>query len=109
MSHITVIAKIRVMHPSKNEAGLASRIDFLNHAKLAYIPRIVENSAVPFMDAPTTSPLRTRMARKAITDVAVADSGPMRSKDNTIGIPVKSNLRKGSQGNGILNPENFRV
>ena len=73
------------------------------------IPSTVINSARAFMDVSTMFPLRKRMARKAIAEV-VAPEGRLNIKvDNTIGIPVKSNLSAGNNGNGILSPENFSV
>ena len=40
------------------------------------IPRMVENSAIAFMDALTKSPLLRAMARKAMADVVAPDPRP---------------------------------
>jgi hypothetical protein len=50
-----------------------------------------------------------RAPRLATTDVVDADVIPKRRKATMIGMPVKSNLRKGIQGKGILRPENLRA
>lgn len=73
------------------------------------MPRIVENSAMPFIDELMTFPLRARMAIEATADVNVPEMRPKSRKDKTMGIPVKSNLRLGSHGKGILRFEYLRV
>jgi len=95
--------------PRTNEAGFLSFVGFFNNIRPKAIPKIVENSAKPFIDEPMTSPLRPRMARKATVDVVTPDIKPKRRNDKTIGIPVKSNLRNGSHGKRIFKPENFKV
>jgi hypothetical protein len=95
------------VHPVKNKAGFASLGRFLNTAKPMNMPRTVENSAKAFMNALTTSPLRTRIASIATIEVVAPDVKPERKKDSTIGIPVKSNFRYKSHGKTILKPENF--
>lgn len=57
------------------------------------IPKIVDNSASPFIDEPIRSPLRVRIATKATADVRIPGNSPKRRADMTIGMPVKSNLR----------------
>ena len=95
--------------PRTNEAGFLSIEGFLTNNRPRAIPKIVESSASPFIDEPTTSPLRPRMARRAMVDVVTPDIRPKRRNDNTIGIPVKSNLRKGSHGKRIFRAEYFIV
>lgn len=71
-------------------------------------PRTVENSPKAFIAALTGFPLRTTMAKKAITEVAAPEGKPSIASDRKIGMPVKSNLRKeAGGGNGIFHPENF--
>ena len=64
-----------------------------NSLKPVAIPKIVDNSAIPFIDEPIKSPLRVRMATKATADVRIPGKSPKRRADMTTGIPVKSNLR----------------
>jgi len=71
------------------------------------MPRTVENSANPFIHAPVTFPLRAKIAKTATAEVTTLGTIPKKRRDKTIGIPVRSNLRNGSHGNGIFNPENF--
>lgn len=93
--------------PKTNDATFVSFVVFANRLEASVMPNIVENSASAFIEAPTTSPLRMRIVRKATVDVVVPDVKPNRSVDSTIGTPVKSNFRYGSHGKGIFNPENF--
>jgi len=80
---------------------------FLESLRANVIPNIVENSANAFIAAPTISPLRARIARKATADVVAPDAKPRNNRDSMIGVPVKSNFRYGSHGNGIFKPENL--
>ena len=64
---------------------------------------------MPFMAPPMRSPLRAMIPRLATTEVVPADARPKRRRATTMGTPVKSNLRKGIQGKGILRPENLRA
>jgi hypothetical protein len=56
-----------------------------------------------------TSLLRASIATKAVIDVNNPGSKPKSKNDNTIGIPVKSNLRNGSAGKGIFRFEYLSV
>jgi hypothetical protein len=49
------------------------------------------------------------MPTKATTLVVSAEGIPYMKRLRAIGIPVKSNLRVGIQGNGIFNPLNLRA
>jgi len=73
------------------------------------IPDIVDNSAKAFMEEPMKSPLRERIAVNATIDVKIPELKSKRRRDKTMGMPVKSNFRIGSQGNGIFRPEYFIV
>jgi len=99
----------RNVKPESNDVVFVSFVVFLYCFEVSAMPNIVENSASAFIDAPMRSPLRMRIARSATADVVVPDVKPKSSRASTIGIPVKSNFRSGSQGNGIFNPENFIV
>jgi hypothetical protein len=61
------------------------------------------------MAPPITSPLRATIPSAATTEVVALDPRSMRRRATTMGTPVKSNLRKGIQGKGILSPENLRA
>ena len=98
--------KALVPTPDANEPAI---LNLLSNFKPMAIPKIVENSATPFIEEPRTSPLRASMPKKATADVKIPGIMPKSKKDKTIGIPVKSNFRKGSQGNGILRYEYLRV
>jgi hypothetical protein len=52
--------------PDNSEKTNLNRLDDL---RANAIPNIVENSAIPFVEAPITSPLRARMAKTAIIEV----------------------------------------
>jgi len=95
--------------PKNGDAAFVSFLFFAKCLDATVMPKIVENSASAFIEAPTMSPLRIRIAKKAIADVVAPDARPKRSVDSTIGTPVKSNFRYGSHGNGIFSPENFIV
>lgn len=95
--------------PRTNEAGFLNFARFFINIRPKAIPKIVESSARPFIDEPMKSPLRPRIAIKATVDVVTPDIKPKRRKDKTIGIPVKSNLRNGSQGKRIFKAEYFMV
>jgi len=70
---------------------------------------MVENSATAFIDAPTMSPLRANIAIKAIMDVKKPGIKPKISMAKAIGMPVKSNFKKGINGKGIFRFEYFTV
>ena len=55
------------------------------------------------------APLLAMMPREATREVVVAEGRPYRRRATTMGTPVKSNLRNGIQGKGILSPEYLRV
>lgn len=92
--------------PNAKELAILNLLSNLNPTA---IPRIVENSANPFIEELTTCPLRARIATEAIMEVKVAGIRPKRRRDKTMGIPVKSNLRNGSHGKAIFKPEYFIV
>ena len=94
--------------PKNNDAAFVSFVVFADRLEASVMPNTVANSASAFIEAPTTSPLRTRIARKATVDVVSPDGNPKRMNERTIGTPVKSNFKYGSQGKGIFKPENFR-
>lgn len=98
---------IRRVTPRINDEAFASFSDFMRRLWMKAIPSIVENSARAFIDAPIRSPLRVRIARKATAEVVAPGVKPKSSSESTIGMPVKSNFRYGSQGNGIFRWENF--
>jgi len=104
-----IMIRARDEIPRANKAGLLNFVVLFNNTRPRAIPKIVENSARPFIKELMTSPLRTRMAREAILDVVTPEINPKRRNDKTIGIPVKSNFRNGSHGKRIFRPENFRV
>ena len=106
----TLILRTRSRTPSAIEiifVDLLLVLNLLNNFTPKDIPRIVENSAIPFMMPPTKSPLLIMIPRQATVDVIEAEDTPKSRKDMTIGTPVKSNLRNGIHGNGIFKPENF--
>src|SRR4030042_1526544 len=72
-------------------------------------PAPVESSASDLMDAESRLPLLARIPRPATVDVTTAASGPYMRRLSIMGTPVKSNLRSGYQGNGILRPEYLRA
>lgn len=82
---------------------------FEAYLKPSAIPVTVDSSARAFMEAPMRSPLLARIAAKATKDVKIPGTKPYKSRDRAIGIPVKSNLRTGSGGKGILRLEYFRA
>lgn len=92
--------------PKATEMGL---LILFGHLRPKCIPKIVENSAKAFIEDSTNLPLRARMAKKATREVVAPEDKPRRRRDNTIGIPVKSNLRNLSGGKAKIsfNPENF--
>ena len=87
---ITIDRKDR---PRIEDRILVSFVFLLSSLKPMAIPNIVENSARAFIVAPTTSPLRARIARRATADVVVPDAKPKSSRERTMGTPVKSNFR----------------
>lgn len=93
--------------PRINDEAFANFADVLKHLKLNAIPKIVESSARAFIEAPTRSPLRKKIAKKAIVDVIIPEGNSKSNHESTNGTPVKSNFRYGSQGKGIFNPEYF--
>ena len=62
--------------PRIRDKILAGFVFFLNSLKQMAIPNIVENSAKAFIVAPTTSPLRARIARRATADAVIAEANP---------------------------------
>lgn len=101
------IVVVRVAMPEIRDTPFSKLEDFLSKLALIAMPSIVANSAIAFVEAPTTSPLRMRIARKAMADVVAPEAKPKKSRDRTIGTPVKSNFRYGSHGKGIFRPKNF--
>jgi len=93
--------------PRINDEIFVIFVFFLESLIANVIPNIVENSAKAFIAAPTRSPLRARIARKATDDVVVPDVKPKSNRESTIGTPVKSNFKYRSHGKGIFKPENF--
>lgn len=89
-SSITIDRRDR---PRAEDRILVSFVFFLSSLRPMAIPNIVENSAKAFIVAPTTSPLRARIARRATADVVIPDAKPKNSRERTIGTPVKSNFR----------------
>jgi len=80
-------------------------LNFGINLKAKATPKTVENSARAFIDAPRKSPLRANIAKSATAEVKMLEKKPKIRNDKTIGAPVKSNLRNGSQGNLIFKLE----
>lgn len=93
--------------PRIRDAIFVIFVFFLKSLRANAIPNIVENSAKAFIAAPTRSPLRARIARRATDDVIVPDVKLKSNRESTTGTPVKSNFKYGSHGKGIFKPENF--
>ena len=78
--------------PSTNDIALPI---FPWSLKLIKIPTIVENSAIAFIEEPTISPDRIRIARKATKDVVAPGVKPYRRIDKTIGMAIGKDINFG--------------